>query len=85
MPESVRHGNDVVQQITDPIEALHMLATTGMRPFTKEDWLGFSGCETKYPMIGEDGNFILVLDGSVLNIIHCDDLYGGTIFQLRNI
>lgn len=83
MSEIVRvNGGDIRKVVTDPAEALKMLATTAMRPFTKEDWYGFAGCETKDPMIGETGEFIIVLDGTLLNIVHQDDDFGGTLFEL---
>jgi hypothetical protein len=66
-------GEDLVLQVTDAAEALRMLATTTMRPFTKDDWFGFAGCETKDPMIGEQGEFVIVLDGAMINIVHQDD------------
>lgn len=83
MPEKIRIQDDVVLQVNDPIEALRMLAETSMKPFTRDDWYGFAGCETKDPMIGQHGDFTLVLDGSTLNILHGEDGYGGTLFELK--
>ena len=85
MPEYIKINGDLVPtiQIKDPVEALKMLAATTMRQFTREDWYGFSGCETKDPMIGEFGDFTIVLDSSTLNIIHGEDMYGGTLFELK--
>jgi len=82
MPVTKHFGEDRVLQIEDPVEALKLLAHATMRPFTKDDWYSFNGCETKDPMIGEFGEWILVLDGATLNIIHVDDGYGGTLFEL---
>lgn len=84
MSEIVRvNGGDIRKVVTDPAEALKMLATTAMRPFTKEDWYGFAGCETKDPMIGESGEFVIILDGNTLNIIHDEDDYGGEMFKME--
>lgn len=83
MPETIIIQDDNVIQVLDPVEALQMLATANMRPFTKDDWLGFAGCETKDPMIGEFESFTIVLDGDLVNIVHGDDGYGGTLFQLK--
>ncbi len=83
MPEYVNLSDEKVLQVTDPAEAMRLLAKTQMRPFTKEDWCGFAGCETKSPTIGEYGDFIIVQDGVVLNIIHTDDGFGGTVFKLE--
>lgn len=89
MPEYTKINGDLIPtiQIKDPVEALRLLAHTVMRPFTKEDWYGFSGCETKDPMIGEtpEDDFTIVLDGSTLNIIHNEDVYGGTMFELKGM
>lgn len=83
MPESIHiNGDDIVSQVKDPVEALRMLATTEMKPFNKMDWCAYAGCESKDPMIGESGEFTIVLDGDLLNICHQDDGYGGTLFKL---
>jgi hypothetical protein len=82
MPERIKIGEDIVIQVNDPTEALRMLAVATMRPFTKEDWYGFSGCESKEPMIGELEDFSIVLDAATLNICHGEDGYGGTLFEL---
>lgn len=84
MVESVRiQGSVVVQRVIDPTEALRLLVNTRMRPFTKDDWFGFAGCETKDPMIGSSGEFVIVLDGATVSFYHCEDDYGGTIFKLE--
>lgn len=87
MPESLRLGRngEITIQVRDADEALRMLATTTMRPFTQQDWYGYSGCETKDPMIGEHGDFTIILDGPTINIIHFEDGYGGTMFKLKEI
>lgn len=82
MPELIRKQNDLVEQVLDPVEALRMLAKVDMTPFTKGDWLGFAGCESKDPLIGQHGEFTIILDGSMLSILHDEDEYGGTLFEL---
>lgn len=83
MPEKYRmNGNDVCIQVRDPVEALRMLSTTTMEPFTAQDWSAFAGCESKNPMIGTSGDFVLILDGDILCVVHGDDNYGGTLFKL---
>ena len=76
MPESIKLGKDTVLQVNDSSEALKMLAGATMRPFTQCDWYGFD------PMIGESGEFVIVLDGTLLNVVHQDDDFGGTLFEL---
>lgn len=50
-------------------------ATVSFRPFTKSDWEGFAGCETKTPHIaefdfplGDCEGAALVLDGRMLQL-----------------
>jgi len=63
-------------------EAFRLIATTQFRPFTKGDYECFAGVETAEPMYGENGDYALILDGTVVNIIHVDDAFGGQIFRL---
>jgi len=35
-----------------------------LRPFTKEDWYGYAGCESEVPEIGSTDAVEVVLDGS---------------------
>ena len=44
-------------------EALKLVGETEFRPFTKSDWQAFSGCQTENPMIGENGNWAIIIDG----------------------
>lgn len=60
--------------------ARQLLCDTKMRPFTKEDWMAFAGCESEDPQIGVNGDFTLVMDGSTLLIVHKDDEGGGEIY-----
>lgn len=62
----------------DQKKALRLLARCTMRDFTKTDWYGFAGCETKDPMIGEVDEHTLILDGDVLLVLDKQDLEGGT-------
>lgn len=69
-------------QVKDPAEAMRMLANAEMKPFTKEDWYAYAGCESKDPMIGYYDAFVIVLDGDLLNVCHGYDHFGGTLFKL---
>lgn len=62
--------------------ALAMLAATTMRPFTENDWDCFAGCETANPTIGEFGDYLLVRDGDVLNLLAEGDEGGGELYNL---
>jgi len=64
--------------------ALRMLVATEMRAFTRDDWLGFAGCESKHPLIGTfANNYTLVLDGETLLVLENGDEYGGQLFTLK--
>lgn len=65
--------------------ALRAMAKTQMREFTAADWDSYAGCDTRNPMIGEFGEYTLVLDGNTLNICHVDDSYGGQFLQLNEL
>jgi len=51
-----------------PMIALKLLAKANMLPFTKADYMSFSGCETPDPLIGEIDDFLIVLDGNYVEI-----------------
>lgn len=53
-------------------QALMLVATTQMRPFTKTDWMGFSGCETENPLIGETDEWVVIVDGNYIEILPID-------------
>ena len=54
------------------VTALTLLAQTQMNPFTKADWMSFGGCDSENPLIGENGDFLLILDNDILEIFECD-------------
>ena len=73
-----------------PTEVLYLTATATFRPFDKNDWMTFGGCESEYPMIAtvyDDyaEHYTLVLDGEILNIIHEDDGTSGQTFELKGL
>jgi hypothetical protein len=59
----MNEGNEMTRE-----QALMLVATTEMKPFTKADWMSYSGCETENPLIGEFDDFLIVLDGNELEI-----------------
>jgi hypothetical protein len=63
-------------------QALDILARTTLRDFTKDDWLGYSGCESEKPLIGEYNGTVVVVDGPCLLLIDGADEYGGQLFTL---
>jgi hypothetical protein len=54
------------------IEILRLVATTEFRPFTKTDWMGFAGCESEEPMIGQVGDLTIVVDGELIVVVDED-------------
>lgn len=67
------------------VEALRLVASTQLKPFTDSDWDAFLGCESENPLIGYNGDYTIVIDGETVNIIHAEDLYGGQMFSLAEI
>ena len=61
------------------------LAETEFKPFIKADWDAFAGCESENPFIGYYGEFTIVIDGDMINIVHGEDLYGGQMFCLKQL
>lgn len=54
------------------LEILRLVATTEFRPFTKTDWMGFAGCESPDPLIGEVDDYIVLVDGDLIAVINED-------------
>lgn len=49
-----------------PSEALLMVAKTEFKPFEPADYHAFSGVESDNPMLGEYGDWLIVIDGKVI-------------------
>lgn len=56
--------------------ALVLVATTEMKPFTKADWMAYSGCETENPLIGETDEWVVIVDGNEIEILPIDPIDG---------
>ena len=54
-------------------QALMLVATTEMKPFTKADWMSYSGCETENPLIGETDE--VIVDGNEIEILPIEPLF----------
>ena len=61
------------------------LAETEFKPFIKADWDAFAGCESENPFIGYYGEFTIVIDGDMINIVHAEDIYGGQMYTLKQL
>jgi hypothetical protein len=48
--------------------ALDILAECEFKPFTKADWMGFAGCESKFPLICDNrDDYVIVMDGGTFS------------------
>jgi hypothetical protein len=54
-------------------EALLLLARTEMKPFDKGDYMAFGGVSSDNPLIGENGDWLIILDGDELEFFLCGD------------
>lgn len=63
-------------------ELLSIIAKTEFKPFDDMDWCLFAGCESKEPLIGSYNDFIIVIDGHMINMVHEEDVYGGVLYNL---
>jgi hypothetical protein len=45
------------------VEALGLIATLTFRPFDESDYYGFSGVESENPMLAENDEWLVILDG----------------------
>ena len=48
---------------------LTLISIAKFRPFDDADWDAFSGCDSPNPRIAEIGEYVLIIDGSVLSVI----------------
>lgn len=53
-----------------------LLTSLTFRPFTKQDWYGFQGCESPIPMIAEAEDFLVIIDGDYAELYVHDDEFG---------
>jgi hypothetical protein len=56
----------------DRNEALTLIAKTTFSPFTKADYESFAGVESENPYIGENGDYIIILDGNMVQFMNAD-------------
>lgn len=81
----------------DVFEALNLIANAKFRPFDKNDWMAFSGCESENPLIAygvsfgtpiplsSEDLFTVIIDGDNINIIAEYDGNSGQVFRLKEI
>jgi hypothetical protein len=51
-----------------------LIESLEFRPFTKQDWYGFQGCESPVPMIAEndDEGILVIIDGDYCELYAAD-------------
>lgn len=64
----------------NPAEAMKLVALTVLKPFTSSDYDAFSGVESDNPLIGENGDKVVVVDGSHVSIVDAEGTE--TMFEL---
>lgn len=64
-------------------QLLALIAQSTFRPFTKVDWYSFAGCESENPLIFESEEYSIVIDGSNINMVYHEDIYGGESYSLH--
>lgn len=52
--------------------------TAELRPFSKEDWRAFTGCESESPLIAHLRDFTLVVDGTYVEVYLHEGGYEGS-------
>ena len=69
-----------------PADVLKLIAENTFRPFTKNDWYGFAGCETENPLICDTHpDYVIVIDGNVVSMVPArENLDGEYGYELRH-
>lgn len=75
----------MIRKIPENVDdALWLVAMTTFRPFAAEDWLGFAGVESEYPMISDAEDVLIVIDGTKIEFYDEDgDICGTYEFKKR--
>lgn len=55
------------------LEAVHLVARTELRGFTRNDWMAFAECETSNPQIGKVDDWIVIVDGDTISLMSAED------------
>lgn len=64
-------------------ELLALIAQSTFDSFTEADWYAFAGCETKNPLISQNEEYSIVIDGCNINMVYHEDMYGGAAYSLQ--
>ena len=64
---------DEKDSLMNAATALSLLVQTQMRPFNSNDYTYWSGVESANPMIGENGDYLIIADGTEIQIFRWDE------------
>jgi len=53
-------------------EALSLIAQTTFNPFTNADYMSFAGVTSDKPYIGENGDYLIILDGNMVQFMNAE-------------
>ncbi len=64
--------------------ALALIAQLQFRPFSKADWQSFAGAESENPLIAENDEYLVVLDGNIVEfyVVDKEEIFQ---FSLQNL
>jgi len=65
-------------------EVLRLIASIKFCEFSENDWLVFQGCTSENPMIGENDDYLVILDGDVVCVLTNDFDSEQQMFFLRD-
>lgn len=66
-------------------EIIPFITQLQFKDFDQHDWDAFAGCETSNPKIAYTDELAVVIDGSMINIVHHEDEYGGVLYNINQI
>ena len=65
-------------------EVLRLIASIKFREFSENDRMSFQGCDSENPMIGENDDYLVILDGDVVCVLGSDPDSEQQLFFLRD-
>lgn len=63
-------------------ELLALIAKSTFRPFDDSDYFAWAGVEGDNPLITENDEYTIVIDGNIINWLYHEDPYGGQVYSL---
>jgi len=66
-------------------ELFSLIARTEFKPLDAVERQTWAGCESENPLIGYNGEFAIVIDGENITVSHCEDEFGGRMYNLNRL